>query len=88
MLWKKRIGSNASMTPSGRDTFEYHEGARRLEVLAEMLVGQPERVLYTSSIKAWLPPHQHEALTEADRERILDNVKTCFTQNGITFDIQ
>jgi hypothetical protein len=58
----------------GRAGMLYREGKKRMEIDSEMLFGEHDIVVYTDSIRRWLPPHDGEEITSAERERIRKNV--------------
>lgn len=57
-------------------------------VQVEMMTVHPGRVIYTSTIKKWLPPHDNEEVTDEDRARILKKICMYFDNIGYTYDIQ
>ena len=63
------------------------QGGRATLIYAEMLVGPIGRGVYTNSVGKWLPPHEKETMTEAEREQILQNVLAFFDRNGITYQL-
>jgi hypothetical protein len=83
LFWKHRISDSISVRPAGRDVVEYRDGDRRMEINAERLGGNPRRIVYTSSIARWLPPHEHETLDADAKEQILENILKCFEMNGV-----
>jgi hypothetical protein len=66
----------------GRDEYKYLEGERSLLVQIDMLRGKPSKMLYSSTIGPWLPPHQDEPVTEADRSRIANKIADFLTRHG------
>ena len=77
-----------AISRNGRDEYEYIEGDKRLMFNAEMLVGPIHRDLYVDSIQQWLPPHEQDEITNAGRERILQNICTYFNRNHVTYRIR
>jgi hypothetical protein len=82
-----KIDDVASMVPTSRDTFEYWEGDRRLQIVAELMAKEPSRMIYASSIRAWLPPHESEPLDPEHRRQILARVCKYFELNGQTYQV-
>lgn len=58
----------------GRAGMRYREGKKTMAIDSEMLVGEFDYVVYTDSIRAWLPPHDAEIVTPEEKERIRKNV--------------
>jgi hypothetical protein len=52
---------------------------------SEVLMGPTGMVVYRDSIKKWDPPHDKDMVTEADRLRIIENIRAAFRYQG--FDI-
>ena len=71
----------------GRIGVQYGEGERTMEIDAEVLMGQAGLALYTSSIRNWSPPYDHEVLGDADRERIVENVRRAYKFLGYDIHI-
>jgi hypothetical protein len=60
--------------PVGRGGVLYTEGDHVLEISAEM--GPQNTYVHTGSIQSWLPPYENEVITEEDKERIVNNMKS------------
>src|SRR5258706_7785603 len=60
------IDSTTQLFKEGRDEYKYVEGGRSLLVQIDMLGGRG-KMLYSPTIKRWLPPHQDERISEEDR---------------------
>ena len=60
----------------------YREGDRTMFIDSEVLAGPSGMVVYRDSIIRWDPPHEDEKITEADRERILENIRKVFRCQG------
>jgi hypothetical protein len=76
--------SNRSLRRLGRDEYKYCDGDHALVVQVEMLTGKSERVLYSSTIKQWLPPHENEPLDSTQRREIADRIWRCLENSGYT----
>jgi hypothetical protein len=83
----KRIDEHTTMVPLGRDQFKYREGDHEMHVTAELTAGTPARVVYASSVKRWLPPHDGETISEDKKAAILKKVVQYFMNNEITYRI-
>ncbi|MEW5978115.1 MAG: Imm74 family immunity protein [Acidobacteriota bacterium] len=84
IVHETRMDESSQLIPTGRDEYQYIEGKRRLRLQIELLKGDPSRVLYSSTIRRWLPPHQDEPLTEADRKRIALKIADFMRKQGIS----
>jgi hypothetical protein len=82
------IDGTASMEPLGRDEYKYVEGDHALKLQVEMLSGTPRRVIYSRTIKNWLPPNENERITEQKRKEILERVCKYFDVNGISYTVE
>jgi Immunity protein 74 len=69
-----------------RFVLEYRENGKR--VLIEVEPGIPTLAVYASSIKRWEVPFEDEALTDEDRSRILENIKTVFNATNYAYIIE
>jgi len=59
----------------GRTGIEYKEGDKAAFIDSEVLASGHGIAVFTHSIKAWLPPHQNELITEKERDQIVDNIR-------------
>ena len=72
-MWFKRKNCRVKLT--GRAGLLYEEGNRSMLVDSEMLAGKDfDMVIYSESIKQWQPPHETEPISDADRDRIRNNI--------------
>jgi hypothetical protein len=67
----------------GRAGLRFRKGARRMIVDSEILAG-PEHSMcvFRSSIERWDPPHQDEPITEAQRARIIEDIRGVLRSKG------
>src|SRR5215510_5777749 len=84
----KTIDGTASMQRLGRDEYKYVEGDHTLKLQVEMLSGTPRRVIYSRTIKNWLPPYENERITEQKKREILERVCKYFDANGISYTVE
>jgi len=84
----KTIDGAAFMERLGRDEYKYVEDDHALKVQVEMLSGNPRRVIYSRTIKNWLPPYENERITEQKRREILERVCKYFDANGISYTVE
>jgi hypothetical protein len=85
---QSRIDAHASLFRLGRDEYKYCENGRCLILQIEMLRGDIQRSIYASTIKRWLPPHENEAISVTDRNRIAEKIRVYFEKNGMASVIE
>ncbi|MHB9023815.1 MAG: Imm74 family immunity protein [Armatimonadota bacterium] len=56
-------------------------------VSSERLVGAGIAI-YPDSMKHWNAPNNHESISEAERNRILDDVKRAFAYDNVTVYVE
>ena|SRR5262245_896417 len=83
-----KIDDTSSMERLGRDEYKYIEGDRALTVQIEMLTGSPKRVIYTSTIRKWMPPNDDEAISEEKRREIVARICKYFETNNISYTVK
>jgi hypothetical protein len=71
----------------GRDEYKYCDGNRALILQIEMLTGKPDRLLYSSTIKQWLPPHESEPIDSKQRFEIAERIRRGLVKAGYTVEI-
>lgn len=91
-IWLHPFGNNmidgvASVRPNGRDTFLYAEGTHTMSVYAELLMGQPERRMYSRNIGKWLPPFENEEVSLEKQQAILSRMGKYFDTHNISYEI-
>jgi hypothetical protein len=84
----KKIDNVSSMEQLGRDEYKYIEGGRALTVQIEMLSGTPRRVIYSRTIKKWMPPYDNETITEDKRKEIVAKICKYFEINNISYTVE
>jgi hypothetical protein len=82
-----RIDDSSRLIKLGRDEYKYIEGERSLVLQIDMLKG-PNRLLYSSTIKHWLPPHQDEKISEVDRQRIASKIASFLVSQGYSVKVE
>jgi hypothetical protein len=82
-----KIDDNTLINPLSRDQFRYREIDHELLFVAELMAHNPERTIYPSSIRAWLPPYDAEPITEARRADILKKICKYFDNNEESYQI-
>ena len=81
---ERQIDATSQLVRLGRDEYKYLEGERSLVLQIDMLIGEPRRVIYSSTIKRWLPPHDNEEVTVEDKHRIAAKIAEFFVRRGIS----
>ena len=72
----------------GRSEIRYREGRRVLSIEAELLTTPRTMALYSGSIRAWDPPHDQISVSEAERRRIVDNIRRAFASQGRCLEVE
>jgi hypothetical protein len=84
----KKIDEISSMERVGRDEYRYVEGDHVLTLQIEMLSGEPRRVIYSRTIKKWLPPHDNEVISDEKRKQIVEKISRHFEMNRVSYVVQ
>ena len=62
---------------TGRAGLKYVAGKKNMLINSEMLSGNSfDMVVYSNSISKWQPPYEHEEISSADKQQIINNIKT------------
>ncbi len=81
---EKQIDATSQLLRLGRDEYKYVEGERCITLQIEMLIGEPKRAIYSSTIRRWHPPHENEEITDEDRHRIATKIANFFASRSIS----
>ena len=84
----KTIDEVSSMERLGRDEYKYIEGDHALTLQVEMLSGNPSRVIYSRTIKNWMPPYDKENITEERRKEIIKKICKYFEINDVSYTVR
>lgn len=77
------VSSNGfSVEVLGHTGLCYQEGERKMFIDAEVLLGPEGIGVYRSSIRRWEPPHDTNPIDDAERNRILENIREVFRAQG------
>ena len=76
-----------SVESLGRTGLRYSEAGKALRIDSEVLAGPSGIVIYTDSINHWEEPHQIAPFSDADRQRVIENVKAAFKFRGYDIEI-
>lgn len=66
-------------------------GAKSVTISGEALLrgyGSPDFVLYQNSIAKWDAPHEHDDVTTAEKEQVIQFVKKEFSRRKILLEIE
>jgi len=66
----------------GRTGICYREGAKKLFVDSEVLMGSEGMGIYKSSIKHWKSPAGAEDISDEERDHIVENIREAFRFQG------
>ena len=82
---KNQIDEFTKITRNGRDAYVYQERDHRLEFQVETQAVGPRKIIYASTVRAWLPPYEKDAITDEKRNEILKKIGVFFEVNGYTY---
>lgn len=73
----------------GRTGLKYSEGERSLHIDSEILASDSPTAMMVdkSSIRHWDPPHSDQLIDEAQRERIINNIREAFRFKGHEIEV-
>lgn len=71
----------------GRAGLMYRREGRALRVDSEILAPPASLAVYSGSIQRWEPPHEAETIDEAERARIVDDIRRSFAWSGHEIDV-
>lgn len=83
-----KVDEVCSIERLGRDEYKYIEGDHALTLQIDMLSGTPKRVIYSRTIKKWLPPNDKEAISDDKRKEIVERICKYFEMNGVSYIVQ
>ena len=70
----------------GRSGVVYEEGGKTVEIEAEMLAGEIDMVIYFDSIRNWQSPHENEAISLDEKNRIKENITVALKEKGLVIE--
>ena len=65
----------------------YREGERSVFVDSKVLAGPSGMGVFKSRIQRWDPPHENVAVTDSERDRIVENIRRAFRFQGFEIDV-
>ena len=71
----------------GRTGLTYRQADREMFVDSEVLAGPAGMVVYRDTINQWKPPHNGNAVDDAEREKILKNIRDAFRFQGFEIEV-
>jgi hypothetical protein len=84
-MWNpfRRKTDKSRVSHLGRDEMMFVDGDHRMTILAELMAaGRFSRVISASTIRAWLPPHEQEPISDSKKREILTEVLQYFENAG------
>jgi Immunity protein 74 len=79
---RTKIDSTRRLIRLSRDEYRYCDGERCLRLQIDMLKGQPDRLIYSSTIKQWLPPHDSLEIPDSERRQIAETIRRFLERCG------
>ncbi|MBI2885552.1 MAG: hypothetical protein HYY15_05215 [Candidatus Omnitrophica bacterium] len=83
---KIRIAKDCYIVGGTRDSVLVEFKGRKIEIFMERFPGKPSILIYPSKDRKWLPPHEHEAVSDADYDFIVKTVVGNFEKYGETVE--
>jgi hypothetical protein len=80
-------GEGFTVEVLGRAGLRYREGWRTMDIDGEMLLGPRAFVVYARSIKRWRFPFGWRAVSPAERDRIVANIRRAFRAAGAEIEV-
>lgn len=71
-----------------RDGYKYIENDHEVIVQVELQSGEPNVIIYSTSIDEWLPPYNDEKISSQVRESILAKVCLYLQRRNVTYRVQ
>ena len=71
----------------GRVGLRYVEGDRVMQVASEVLATPDAMAMWSSSIVRWDPPDEGVAVTDQERQRIIENIRLAFESQGYKLEV-
>jgi hypothetical protein len=78
-------GNDCTVEICGRSGIVYSEGGRSMRIDAEMLTGDTDLVVYTTSVGLWADGSRAGG---AERERVLVNLRAALAEAGLTVEYE
>jgi hypothetical protein len=83
-----RIADDCYIAGGGRDELIVELKSKKIRITYESLPGKPSMLIYPSKDRKWLPPHEHQAVSDADYHFIIDAVVKSYEKDGETVECQ
>lgn len=84
----KEIEKDLYIKPESRDTFIATFQNHKMRIYIERLSGKPNRIVYKTKEKKWLPPFDHELISEEQNEFIINALVNHLKKVGYDVEIQ
>lgn len=72
----------------GRTGLEYKEGSKSIQIDSEVLAGPSGIVVYSKSINNWTSLEGALPIGEAERNKIIENIREAFRFRGVEIEIE
>lgn len=83
----KEIEKGLYVQPESRDAFIATLQDRKMRIYVERLLGKPNRIIYKTKGKKWLPPYDHELISEEQNEFIINALANHLKKVGYDVEI-
>ncbi len=77
-----RIADDCYLVGGSRDYDVIKFKDRKIEIFMERQPGKPSMLIYPGKDRKWLPPHEHDPVSDADYKFIINAVARHYEQRG------
>ena len=77
-----KIADDCYIAGGTRDSIIIKFKNRKIEIFMERQPGKPSMLIYPSKNRKWLPPHQHDPVSDIDYHFIIDTLVKSFQSDG------
>ncbi len=77
-----KIAEECYLAGGTRDSDIVRFKDRKIEIFMERQPGKPSMLIYPSKNRRWLPPHEHDPVSDADYSFVIDAVVKHYEQRG------
>lgn len=83
-----QIAPDCYLRSRSRDEFLIRYKGRSILVVAELMRGKPDRVIYTETSPKWQPPNENEPIGKGDYDYVVQALARYFRKFGRTVEIE
>lgn len=83
-----RLDEVSSLQRIARDAYKYIEDDHEVIIQVEMQSGQPDVIIYSSTLGSWLPPNEHKVIGVEEKQQILNKLCVYLNRRKISYKIE